>query len=290
MTGLEFEERELMTHCPLVSSDWLADHLSDPQLRLIDASWHMPAANRDAHKEYLDAHIGAAVFFDIDLYAAPSDLPHMMPSATQFSSFAGVLGIAQTDTIVVYDTSGLFSAPRVWWMFKMFGAQKVYVLDGGLAKWMDEGRLVESGSVDHQPSVFKAKLVANTIVSAEQVLESVTSGADQIYDARSQARFSGEQQEARTGLRSGHIPGTVNLPFADLLDEGRLKPRDKLLEVFAALDFDPAKPVITTCGSGITAAVIHLALECIGYRDARIYDGSWTDWGARDDLPVATGL
>ncbi len=279
-----------MTHCPLVSSDWLADHLSDPQLRLIDASWHLPGGERDARKEYVDAHIGAAVFFDIDLYAAPSDLPHMMPSATDFSSFAGGLGIAETDMIVVYNTSGLFSAARVWWMFKTFGAQKVFVLDGGLPKWIDEGRRVESGTVVIEPLVFNAKLAANTIVSAEQVLESVTSGADQIYDARSSARFSGEQKEARSGLRSGHIPGTVNLPFTDLMEEGRLKPRDKLLEVFAALDFDPAKPVITTCGSGITAAVIYLALECIGVSGARIYDGSWTDWGGRDDLPVATGL
>ncbi len=278
-----------MTQCPLVSSDWLVDHLNDPQLRLVDASWHMPGGERDARKEYVDTHIGAAVFFDIDLYAAPSDLPHMMPSAADFSSFAGGLGIADTDTIVVYNTSGLFSAARVWWMFKTFGAQRVFVLDGGLPKWIDEGHAVESGAVVIEPLVFNAKLAANAIVSAEQVLESVTSGADQIYDARSFERFSGQQKEGRPGLRSGHIPGTLNLPFMDLLNEGRLKPRDQLREVFAALDFDPAKPVITTCGSGITAAVIYLALECIGYSGARIYDGSWTEWGGRDDLPVATG-
>ena len=275
--------------CPLVTTDWLFDHRDDPQLRLIDASWHLPGGDRDAQKEYVAAHIGKAVFFDIDLYAAPSELPHMMPSAADFSSIAGALGIAETHTIVVYNSSGLFSAARVWWMFKTFGAQRVYVLDGGLPKWIDEGRPVESGLEVWEPSLFNASLTPNAIVSAEQVLQSATSGSDQIFDARSLARFSAQQKEARPGLRSGHIPGSLNLPFFDLLDGGCLKPRDQLQEIFAALDFDPAKPVITTCGSGVTAAVIYLALECIGVSGARIYDGSWTEWGGRDELPVATG-
>ncbi len=278
-----------MTTCPLVSSDWLAERLDDPHMRLIDASWHLPGGDRNAQKEHEQSHIRGAVFFDIDRYAAPSDLPHMMPSASDFASFAGALGLADTDTLVVYNTCGLFSAPRVWWMFKTFGAQKVYILDGGLPKWITEGRPVESGTVAPSPAVFKAQLAANAIASAEQVLAGATSGQDQIYDARSQVRYSGQQKESRPGLRSGHIPGTVNLPFTELLNEGRLKPRDQLQEVFAALDFDPAKPVITTCGSGITAAVIYLALECMGVSGARIYDGSWTEWGGRDELPVATG-
>ncbi|MCP4935245.1 MAG: 3-mercaptopyruvate sulfurtransferase [bacterium] len=279
-----------MTQCPLVSSDWLSHHLSDPHFRLIDASWHMPADNRDAQQEYFDCHIGAAVFFDIDLYAAPSDLPHMMPGAAAFSSFAGALGIAQTDTIVVYDTSGLFSAARVWWMFKQFGALSVFVLDGGLRKWISEGRRVESGPVAPEPALFSVNSFDDAIVSAEQVQESLASGADQIYDARSWMRFSAQEKESRPGLRSGHIPGSKSLPFLDLQKDGCLKPVDELQAVFAARGFDPAKPVITTCGSGVTAAVICLALECIGVSGARIYDGSWSEWGGREDLPVATGL
>jgi len=234
-----------MTQCPLVTSDWLFDHLSDPHLRIIDASWHMPAANRDAQKEYVAAHIGGAVFFDIDRYAAPSDLPHMMPSVTAFSQFVGALGIAQNDTIVVYDTSGLFSAARVWWMFKKFGAQSVFVLDGGLRRWISKGQPIESGSVVPLPAEFNAKSFAHAIVSAEQVQESITSGTDQIYDARSLARFTGDEKEARPGLRSGHIPGSLNLPFSDLQEEGCLKSLDELQAIFEALDFDPAKPVIT---------------------------------------------
>jgi thiosulfate/3-mercaptopyruvate sulfurtransferase len=275
-----------MTECPIVSTSWLSDHLDDPDLRLVDASWHLPTVGRDPIKEYHEAHIPGAVYFDIDECATASDLPHMMPSQSVFASYAGGLGISENSKIVVYDTVGVFSAARVWWMFRVFGAQSVFVMDGGQFKWTKEGRPVDSVVAVPEVTKFNAKPASDVTVTAEQVLEAAKNGSTQIFDARSLARFIGEEEEPRPGLRGGHIPGSASLPVTELQHRGCLKSKDELNEIFAKRQFDPNKPVITTCGSGVTAAVICLALECMGVPNSQLYDGSWSEWGGRDDLPV----
>lgn len=278
-----------MTDCPIVSTNWLSDHLDDPDLRIVDASWHLPPVGRDPIKEYHQAHIRGAVYFDIDECAAASDLPHMMPSESKFAAYAGGLGISENSKIVVYDTVGVFSAARVWWMFRVFGARSVFVLDGGQFKWAKEGRAIDSDLVVPEVATFNAKLAPGVVVSAEQVLQAAKNGSAQIFDARSLGRFIGEEEEPRPGLCSGHIPGSISLPVTDLQHRGCLKSKDELSAIFAKRQFDADKPVITTCGSGVTAAVISLALECMGVPGSQLYDGSWTEWARRDDLPIATG-
>jgi thiosulfate/3-mercaptopyruvate sulfurtransferase len=280
-----------MTSSPhLVSTDWLASRLGDANLAIVDGSWHLPTANRDGYEEFKTAHIPGAVFFDIDKIAdTASGLPHMLPREEAFAEAMGALGIRETQDIVVYDAAGLFSAPRVWWTFRVFGAHKVYVLDGGFPAWQAEKRPTESGVARKTPVSFKATLDRNQVKSASDIQAVLANGSVEVVDARSAERFSGKAPEPRPGVRSGHIPGSRNLPFTQLVDEGRLLPREKLIAAIEAAGIDPAKPVITSCGSGVTAAILTLAFDTVGKTERGIYDGSWSEWGSRQDLPLATG-
>jgi len=273
---------------PFVTTDWLAEHLTDPDLAVVDASWYLPAAGRDAHAEYLAGHIPGAVFFPIDEIAdKTTDLPHMLPAPRDFAQAVGAMGITETMTIVVYDEAGLFSAPRVRWTFRAMGAADVRILEGGGPKWRAEGRPIEAGPVSRPVREFKARFVPEMVADFERVSARVRDRAAQIADARPQARFLGQAPEPRAGLKAGHIPGSASLPFTQLVRDGRMKPAEELKAEIAAAGIDSDKPVITTCGSGVTAAVLALALEIAGARDVALYDGSWAEWGGRDDAEVA---
>ncbi len=275
----------------LVSTDWLARHLDDPDLRILDASWHMPDAGRDARAEYEAGHIPGARFFDIDEIADQrSDLPHMAPPTEKFVSRMRAMGVGDGHQVVVYDSTGIFSAPRVWWLFKLMGKADVAVLDGGLPKWRAEGRPLEDMGPVIRDRHMTVSLRNDLVRDVTQVAKASKLGVPQILDARAPERFRGDTPEPRTGLRAGHIPGSRNLPFGDLLTPaGTMKAPDALRENFRAAGIDPDRPVITTCGSGVTAAVLALALARIGRDDWSLYDGSWTEWGAYEDLPVEKG-
>ncbi|MBL9063680.1 3-mercaptopyruvate sulfurtransferase [Tabrizicola sp.] len=275
----------------LVSTDWLAKHLRDPDLRVLDASWYLPAQNRDAKAEYDAAHIPGARFFDIDeISDQRSSLPHMAPPPEKFISRMRAMGVGDGHQVVVYDGSGIFSAARVWWTFRLMGKTDVAVLDGGFPKWQAEGREIED-----MPPVIRDRHM--TVSRQNQLVKDVTQvahaaklGEAEILDARAAARFRGEAPEPRAGLRSGHIPGAKNVPFGDVLNpDGTMKSSAALKAVFEAAGVDLKKPAITSCGSGVTAAVLSLALERIGHRNHALYDGSWAEWGMYDDLRVATG-
>lgn len=273
-----------------VSTEWLADHLADPDVVVVDGSWHLAASGRDARKEYEAAHIPGAVFFDIDAVADTGNpLPHMLPGAEKFAAETGAFGIDEKQKIVVYDSSGISAAPRVWWTFRVMGARDVVLLDGGLPKWMAEGRPVEAGTVARPPRRFTASPVANATKTMREVREGIAAGAFQLVDARPAARFRGEAPEPRPWVKTGRIPGSFNLPATDLVADGRLKDPEAIRALFAAAGVDPAKPVVTSCGSGVNAATLSLALEVIGVPlgKSSLYDGSWTEWGARSDTEIA---
>jgi thiosulfate/3-mercaptopyruvate sulfurtransferase len=275
----------------LVSTDWLAAHLSAPDIRVLDASWHMPAAGRDAYAEYRESHIPGARFFDIDdISDEQSDLPHMAPPVEKFISRMRGLGIGDGHRVIIYDTAGMFSAPRVWWLFRLFGKTDVAVLDGGFPKWVAEGHPVEDGVPILRDRHFTARRDASLVRDVTQVAASAKLGDARIIDARPPARFRGEEPEPRPGLRSGHIPGSVNVHFKTLLNEdGTMKSPEELTRIFTEAGVDLSKPAITSCGSGVTAAVLSLALELIGHRAHALYDGSWAEWGSYPDLAVEQG-
>lgn len=275
----------------LVSTEWLAAHLKDPDLRILDATWFMPDSGRDARAEYQAAHIPGARFFDIDeISDQRSNLPHMAPPVEKFMSRMRAMGVGDGHQVVVYDGSGLFSAARVWWTFRLMGKMDVAVLDGGFPKWRAEGREVED-----LPPVVRDRHMTVTrqnhlIKDVTQVAHAAKLAQAEIIDARAPARFKGEVAEPRPGLRSGHIPGSKNVPFATVLNpDGTMKAAADLIAVFEAAGIDLTKPAITTCGSGVTAAILSLALERIGHRTHALYDGSWSEWGMYEDLAVAKG-
>lgn len=274
----------------IVDTDWLFARLDDPDLSVVDGSWYLPNMKRDGRAEFDAQHIPGAVYFDINAIADPeSELPHTLASEEVFAREVGKLGISDQDTIVVYDGMGLFTAARVWWNFRIMGATKVVILDGGLPRWLEHRLPVESGTAPIYPKTFNAQLDATKVISFEAMQNYVNGTEAQILDARPAGRFSGEEPEPRAGMRSGHMPGATSLPFLDLVSNGSLLPRDELMARIQALGIDPDRPSVTTCGSGVTAAVITLALETIGYTNHALYDGSWSEWGGREDTPVETG-
>jgi thiosulfate/3-mercaptopyruvate sulfurtransferase len=270
----------------LVSTEWLAEHLNDSNVVVVDGSY-LVLQKRDAHAEYRAGHIPGAVFFDVDTVADHStELPHMLPGPTQFGEAAGALGIGNDTTVVIYDSIGLYSAPRVWWTFRILGAKNVYILDGGLPKWKAEGRPVEPGEGKRRPQKFHAEMNVGAVATLADMRMAVVDKSVQIVDARSAERFAGTAPEPRPGLRSGHMPGSFNVPFDRVLDNGNLASRERVEAAFRDAGVDLDKPIITSCGSGMTAAILTFALDSIGRTAKGLYDGSWTEWGGRPYLPV----
>jgi thiosulfate/3-mercaptopyruvate sulfurtransferase len=281
------------TDDPLVSTDWLAARLDDPKVKIIDASYKMPGVLPLPLDDYLSGHIPGAVFFNVNTIADPDDpRPHMYPGAEQFARDVAALGISSDDTVVAYDSGGWVAAPRAWWMFLSFGHLHVKVLDGGLKKWLREGRPTHSGKVTPaKPGKFHATLDSSFVRSQQQLLGNLDSKREQLVDARPRARFEGAVAEPWPGRRSGHIPGSRNVPYAELFDAatGAMKPIEELRKAFTGAGVDLAKPIVTTCGSGVSALVLTLALYRLGVRGTALYDGSWAEWGLPDGPPVATG-
>jgi thiosulfate/3-mercaptopyruvate sulfurtransferase len=276
----------------LVSTAWLAERLNAPDVRVVDASWYMPAQKRDPKAEYRAEHIPGAVFFDIDDIAeAPSDLPHMLPSPEKFASRVRKLGLGDGSRIVIYDGSGqMIASARAWWMFRAFGHKDVAILEGGLPKWKKEGRPVEDLPPAPRERHFTARLDSTLVRDVEQMKANVQSRREQVLDARSEGRYRGSEPEPRAGLRGGRIPGSLNLPYGALFNaDGTLLPAEALKAKFRAAGIDLGKPVAATCGSGVSACVLAFALHLLGHRQVAVYDGSWTEWGGRSDTPVEAG-
>ena len=274
----------------LVSTEWLHLHLDAPDVRVVDATWFLPGSERNARAEHEAAHIPGAVFFDLDEVCEPKGLhPHMVPSATRFSARVRKLGLGDGNRIVIYDDNRFFASARVWWMLRYMGHRDVLVLDGGLARWRAEGRPLTDAPTRPRERHFTPRQNSLLHRDLEQMRANLTSKREQVVDARSPGRFHGREPEPRAGLRSGHIPGAVNLHYALLLaPDGTLRPPEELRQTFAAAGVDPARPVATSCGSGVSAALLNLALFELGARDTALYDGSWSEWGAQADTPVAT--
>jgi thiosulfate/3-mercaptopyruvate sulfurtransferase len=274
----------------VVSANWLQAELGKSDLRVLDASFYLPAQKRDADAEYAAGHIPGAIRFDQDKIADHStNLPHTIPAPDYFAAQVGKLGISENDRIVVYDGIGMFASPRVWWLFRVMGAKNVFVLDGGLDGWKAEGRPLETEVPHHAPATFKTNYDASRVVHLEQMRDIVASSALQIADARSAGRFAAAEPEPRAGMRSGHMPGARSLPSGVFANQGRFKSLPELKQTIEDGGIDLTKPVVTSCGSGITAAIITLALESLGHTDNKLYDGSWSEWGSREDTPVVTG-
>jgi len=275
----------------LVTTDWLAERLNAPDIRILDASMYLPTDGRDGRAIYAERHIPGARFFDIDgISDDHSPLPHMLPPVEKFVSRVRAMGIGDGHRVVVYDQQGIYSAPRVWWMFRLFGHEDVAVLDGGLPKWQAEGHPVTDEPVEPRDRHFTARRNDAMVRDVTQMARAVKLGDEQIVDARAPGRFRGEEPEPRKGLRGGHIPGSVNVHYKALLnDDQTMKPEDELRAVFEAAGVDLARPVVTTCGSGVTAAILTLALARLGHNRNAVYDGSWVEWGAYSDLAVETG-
>ncbi len=279
------------TQTSLIETEELARELHAPDLVILDASWHMPAEARNARAEYLAEHIPGALFFDIDEIAdTKSHLPHMLPPPEKFSSRMRSMGIGDGSRIVVYDSAGLFSAARVWWTFRVMGVQDISVLNGGLPKWKREGHPLESGEPTARTARhFTARRNADLVRDLSDMKSLIKDRTAEIVDARAAERFAGKAPESRAGLRSGHIPGAHNLPFAKLIaKDGTLKPAPEVERLFEEAGVDLSKPVVASCGSGITASVLALALAEIGHRRTSVYDGSWSEWGADQNLPIET--
>lgn len=277
---------------PLVSTAWLAEHLGHPGLKVVDATTHLVTANRDARAEYLTGHIPGAVFADIDwLSDEVSPLPHTMPSATQFAQRMGSIGIGSENAIVIYDSSGQnFSAPRLWFMLRSFGHERVAVLDGGLRRWMLEGRGLDTGPVAATPAPFVATLDASRLRDRASMESILREGREQVVDARSPGRFAATEPEPRAGVRGGHIPGSRNVHYARLVrDDGTLRAPSELRAIMDDAGVALDRPIVASCGSGVTACAVVLALEVLGVHETAVYDGSWTEWGGRSDTPVETG-
>ena len=273
---------------PLVSTDWLAEHFGAPDIRVVDATWYLPTMEKDAKAAFEAEHIPGAVYFDIDDIAdEKSDLPHMVPSAIKFSSRVRKLGLGDGERIVVYDDNGFSASARVWWMFRLFGHQDVVVLDGGMSKWRAEGRPLSDMPDTPRERHFTARQNNLLLRDLDQMRANVASKREQVLDARSAGRFSGTEPEPREGLRSGHIPGSRSLPVSEIVQaDGTLLPPDELASGLSLVGIDLRKPITTTCGSGVTAATLALALASLGHHDVAVYDGSWSEWGSHSDTPT----
>jgi thiosulfate/3-mercaptopyruvate sulfurtransferase len=276
------------TFGPVVTTAWLAERLRDPDLRILDATWYLPTLQRDARAEFRQAHIPGAAYFDIDAVADRSQgLPHMLPDPAAFADAAGALGVGDGDRVVVYGGKYLSAAARVWWTFRVFGHDRVAVLDGGLHRWREEGRPVEAGEATPVRRRFTARFRPELVRTLENVRENLETRRAQVVDARSAGRFAGTEPEPRPGLRGGHIPGSLNLPYDRLFaGDGGLLPRDDVHRLVESASVDLRRPIVTTCGSGVTACVLALGLHLVGRPDAAVYDGSWTEWGGRGDVPI----